>query len=282
MATIINQANLSYTYGAVTANVLSNPATTERTETIAIEKRVLENAYRAGGSLTYLIAVQNSGAAAVQDLAVQDDLGAFTPAGASAPVAPLSTAGPAALYLDGVFSENLTPVTDASGVTFTIPSLPAGSNALIVYRAQVNGFAPLEEGGEITNTASVAVSDDPLTASATVPVDSYADVSIEKEMSPNPVGAGAQLLVTFTIENRGNVEATDLVLTDDFPVTLSDVAVSVNGAPVTDFTFENNTLTLPASDQTVLTVPAASFETSETGAVTVTPGTMTVTVTGTI
>ena len=282
MATIINQANLTYTYGTTTASVLSNPAVTERAEAIAIEKRALENAYHAGSELTYLLAVQNSGAAPVTNLTVQDNLGAFTPTGAAAPVMPLTYTGPAALYIDGVFSETLTPETDESGVTFTIPSLPAGSNALIVYQAAVNGFAPLDAGSEITNTATLTVGTDPLTASATVPVDSYADVSIEKEMSPNPIGTGDTLTVTFTIENRGNVAATGLVLTDDFPLSLSDVAVLVNGASVTDFTFEDNTLTLPASDQTALTVPAATFETSDTGAVTVTPGTMTVTVTGTI
>ena len=282
MATIINQANLTYTYGTTTASVLSNPAVTERAEAIAIEKRALENAYHAGSELTYLLAVQNSGAAPVTNLTVRDNLGAFTPTGAAAPVMPLTYTGPAALYIDGVFSETLTPETDESGVTFTIPSLPAGSNALIVYQAAVNGFAPLDAGSEITNTATLTVGTDPLTASATVPVDSYADVSIEKEMSPNPIGTGDTLTVIFTIENCGNVAATDLVLTDDFPLSLSDVAVSVNGASVTDFTFEDNTLTLPASDQTALTVPAATFETSDTGAVTVTPGTMTVTVTGTI
>ena len=101
-------------------------------------------------------------------------------------------------------------------------------------------------------------------------------------MSPNPIGTGDTLTVTFTIENRGNVAATGLVLTDDFPLSLSDVAVSINGASITDFTFADNTLTLPASDQTALTVPAATFTTDATGAVTITPGAMTVTVTGTI
>ena len=283
MATIINQANLTYTYGTTTASVLSNPAVTERTEAIALEKRALETAYRAGSELTYLIAVRNGGASTITDLAVTDNLGAFVPAGATGAIVPLTYTGPAALYIDGVYSAVLTPAVGEGGVTFTIPSLPAGSNALIVFQAQVNGYAPLDEGSEITNTASIqSGTGDPLTASASVPVDAYADVSIEKEMSPNPVEAGGQLTVTFTIENRGNVEATDLVLTDDFPVTLSGVAVTVNGASVTDFTFENNSLTLPGSAMTTLTVPAATFETCADGSVTVTPGTLTVTVTGTV
>ena len=149
MATIINQANLTYTYGTTTASVLSNPAATERTEALAIEKRALETAYRAGDELTYLIAVQNGGAAPVTNLAVQDNLGA------AGGVVPLTYTGPASLYIDGVFSETLSPEIDETGATFTIPELPAGSNALIVYQAAVNGYAPLTEGGEITNTASI-------------------------------------------------------------------------------------------------------------------------------
>jgi uncharacterized repeat protein (TIGR01451 family) len=263
--------------------VLSNPAVTERTEAITLEKRVLETAYRADDDLTYLITVHNNGATPVTDLAVQDNLGAFTPEGAEDAIVPLTYTGPAALYLDGVFSEMLTPATEASGVTFTIPSIPAGSNALIVYQARVNGFAPLEDGSEIANTASIETgAGDPITAQATVPVDSYADVSIEKEMSPNPIEAGGQLVVTFTIENCGNVAATDLVLTDAFPVALNDVAVSVNGASVTDFGFADNTLTLPVGTQTTLSVPAATCTTDDTGAVSSTPGTLTVVVTGTI
>lgn len=280
MATIVNQANLTYTYGTTTESVLSNPAVTERTDPIAIEKRVLDEAYRADAELTYLLSIQNSGAAPMQNLTVTDDLGAFTPAGGGDSIVPLTYSGPAALYLDGVFSATLTPVVSETGVTFTIPEIPAGTNALIVYQARVNGFAPLETGSEITNTVTVGDQ----TASATVSVEAYALVTVEKEMTPNPIDAGAELTVTFTIENRGNTAATDLVLVDDFPVPLTNVTVTVNGAAVTDFTFENNRLTLPASGstQTTLTVPAATFEIGETGAVTVVPGTMTVVLTGTI
>lgn len=280
MATIINQANLTYTYGTTTASVQSNPAVAERIEAITIEKRVLAQAYRAHTALTYLITVQNNGAAQLQNLAVTDDLGAFTAEGAADPIVPLTYAGPAALYIDGVFSEAPDAAVGESGVTFTIPSLPAGSNALIVYTAAVNASAPLSQGSEITNTASVALTGENASASATVPVGAYADVTIEKQMSPDPIGTGEQMTVTFTIRNAGNIAATDLVLTDDFPVPLSDVAVTVNGASFTDFTFENDRLVLPASAATTLTVPAATFPTGENGAAT--PGLLTVVLTGTI
>ena len=284
MATIINQASLSYTYGATTANVLSNPAVTVINAPLSLEKRVLEDAYRLDDELTFILSLTNEGETTLSDIEITDNLGAFTPAGAAANVVPLTYAGPAELFLDGVFSEALTPQLTDAGVVFTIPGIPAGSNALLLYKARVNEYAPLDAGSEITNTVSVDTSE-PLSASATVPVDSYADVTIEKEMSPNPIADGGLLTVTFTIDNRGNAEATDLMLTDAFPVSLENVAVTVNGAPVTDFTFENNTLTLPAagSVKTTLAVPAATFTRStQTGAVTVDPGVLTVVVTGTI
>ena len=282
MATITNQANLTYTYGTTTATVASNIAETEWAAALDAEKRVLEEAYREGSTLTYLISLTNSAAAPVEDLVITDNLGAFTPAGAGAPVVPLTFAGNATLFIDGVFSEELTPTPAPEGIRFTIPSIPANANALLIYQTTANAFAPLAAGSEITNTATIGETE-PLTVSATVPVAAYADVSVEKEMRPNPITDGDTLTATFTIENRGNTEATGLVLTDDFLITLSDVAATVNGAPLTDFTFESDLLTLPAEGSgTTLSVPAATFTQDDTGAISVTPGVLTVVITGTV
>ena len=281
MAIITNQANLTYTYGTTTASVASNVATAELNATLSAAKRVLDESYRQNSDLTYILSFENGGNSAITDLPVLDNLGAYTPAGATAPVQPLTYTGPAALYIDGAFSAELTPAVQDGGVLFTIPEIPAGSNALLVYQATVNSFAPLAPGSKIENTASIGTTD-PLTVSATVPVESYADVAITKEMAPDPVSTGDMMTVTFTIENRGNAEATGLVLTDDFPLALSDAAVTVNGAPITDFSFENNTLTLPSGTQTTLSVPAATFTQDETGAVTVTPGRLTVVFSGVV
>ena len=76
--------------------------------------------------------------------------------------------GLSALYLDGVFSEELTPVVSENGLSFTIPGIPANANALLIYKATVNGFAPLAPGSEIENVASIGLND-PITVSATVP-----------------------------------------------------------------------------------------------------------------
>ena len=282
MATILNQATLTYTYGDTTAQTLSNIASTERQASLTLTKRVLEAGYRAGGELTFLLSLANCGLSTLQNVAITDDLAAYTPAGMQTPVVPLTYTGPAELYLNGVFSETLTPVPSDEGVTFTIPALPAGANALLLYKARVNGFAPLAVGSTITNTVSLAAPD-ALTASAEVPVDSYALVTVEKEMRPDPITDGSTLSVVFTIENSGNTEATALELTDDLPLPLTDVTVTVNGVETTDFTFENNRLTLPGQGGTALTVPAATFaQSAETGAVSIAPGVTAVVLTGTV
>lgn len=281
MATILNQANLTYTYGTTTATVASNLAETEWNSALSAEKRALEDSYRAGSTLTFMISLQNGSAVPIENLTITDDLGAFTPAGAAAPVVPLTFTGHATLYTDGTFSEELTPETVPEGVKFTIPEIPANTDALLVYQAAVNAFAPLAEGSEITNTVSIGDTE-PLIASATVPVAQYADVTIEKEMTPNPITDGGTLSMTFTIENRGNVEATDLSLTDDLPLSLSDLAVTVNGAPSTDFTLDASKFTLPSGTQGTLSVPAATFTQDETGAICVNPGVLTIEVSGTV
>jgi uncharacterized repeat protein (TIGR01451 family) len=283
MAIITNQANLRYTYGTTTTSVRSNLAATELAAPLSAEKRVLDDGYRIGSELTYVISVRNESGSALLNVPVTDDLGAYVPEGGTDPVQPLTVSDSALLYLDGAFSEELTPVVSETGAAFTIPSIPSGASALLIYKATVNGFAPVTEGSEITNTASIGT--EPVTVSATVPVASFALVTIEKEMTPDPVSPGGTLTATFTVENSGNEPATDLVLTDAFPIPLSDVAVTVDGAPFTDFTFEDQLLTLPAAGggTSALTVPAATFtQDPATGAVTVTPGTLTVVLTGTV
>ena len=155
MAIITNQANLTYTYGTTTASVLSNLAETEWNTSLSVEKRALEEAYREGSTLTYLVSLKNSGASAIENLVVTDNLGAYTPAGAVTPVVPLVFAGSAALYVNGTFSKDLMSAETESGVQFTIPSIPTGADVLLVYQATVNRFAPLSVGSEITNTSAV-------------------------------------------------------------------------------------------------------------------------------
>ena len=93
---------------------------------------------------------------------------------------------------------------------------------------------------------------------------------------------------TFLIQNAGNealVATDDAVITDTFDPILTDLTVTLNGAPLTEgtgYTYDQTTgrfATVPG----VITVPAATFtQDPTTGEYTSTPGLATLTVTGTI
>jgi uncharacterized repeat protein (TIGR01451 family) len=285
MAQITNQANLTFNYGGVAGSAISNIATATLLEPLSAEKTSIGETFRANDKITYVISVQNNGNTTVTGITVTDNLGTYTVGATS--VTPLTYDDSAALYINGVFSSAITGVVTENSVTFTIPALAPGANALIIYQTLVNDFAPLASGGVITNTATITTSSvvTPITVSDTVTVADYADISIQKEMSPDPVSDGDLLTYTFTITNTGNTAATGVVLTDNFDPAPTAITVTVDGTtvPATAYTYENGVLILPTGDEFPITVPAATVSQDPvTGNVTVTPGTLLITVVGTI
>ena len=100
------------------------------------------------------------------------------------------------------------------------------------------------------------------------------------------MGDGA-LTYTFLLENRGNTPAVttdDLVVSDLFDPILTITAVTLNGTPLvegTDYNYDPVTgsfATVPG----VITLPAATAVQNPDGSYTVTPGSATLTVSGSI
>ena len=82
MATrITNQATLTYQYAGTTGQAASNIATALLQEALSVAKTTLDAGYRRNGELTYILTATNSGANALTNVVLSDNLGAYTPAG---------------------------------------------------------------------------------------------------------------------------------------------------------------------------------------------------------
>ena len=285
MPTIENFATVRYTSGGVPVTTVSNIAQIDLASSVTFNKRTVGNAYSEGDLVTYIMTVSNTSSNPLNTVSITDNLGTFTYQ--TGELTPLTYVGPAILLVDGQdASANLT--TDSSvpsQLVFTIPALAAGATANIIYTARVNEFAPLELDSTIVNDATLTTDSDCAdgNATATVTVAPAADVSIFKQMSPNPVVCGDTVTYTILLYNYGNIAAENVQLTDVFDPIPANITVSRNGVLLdgTAYIYENGTLTVPATASE--TIPAATFtRDATTGEVVVTPGTVEYVITGTI
>jgi uncharacterized repeat protein (TIGR01451 family) len=288
MATIENFATVRFTSGGVATTRISNLAEVGLESAVTFTKTAVGSNYNGNGIVTYILSAVNTSASPINNITVRDDLGTFV-IGETTEVTPLEFISPAVLLLNGRnASGELTTDTSVAGeVTFTFPTLGAGSAANIIYNARVTEFAPLEEGSVIVNTATLESDSDCADGSVTasVTVSSSADVTVTKQMSPNPVVCGDTITYTIRVYNYGNIPAEDLVLTDTFIPAPTDITVTQDGVllPATGYNYVDGTLTIPPTGASPLTLPAATFSRdAETGEVIVTPGMIEFVITGTI
>ncbi len=283
MATFFNRATLTYGANSISSNTVSG----ELVQTLAVDKNAASQSYTPGTCLTYAISFVNSGTTNLTGLTVTDDLGEFDISD-TASVRPLTYTPDSVLYfINGVLQATPT-VTSEDPLVITGISVPPGGNAVVVYNATTNEFAPLTSGSTITNTATVsgnsALGD--ITADETVTVADTPLLSILKSLTPETVAENGTLTYTLLVENRGNANVTtDLSVSDTFDPILEDITVTYNGVvwrEGIDYSYDETTgefTTLPGA----LTVNAATFTTNPaTGEVTVAPGTATIRITGTV
>ena len=282
MPTFQNNATLTFNG----RSVLSNTVTGEISDLLTGSKTAPVDLYRQGDRITYVVNLVNAGDTAQTDLTVTDDLGAYVyETGTLTPLTYLD--GSAALFVNGTPQAAPTVSVQDGSLVFTGITAPADGNATIVYAVTVNEYAPLGADGSVVNTATVTGGGKitPLALTETITPDTTANLSIVKSISPATVVGGGPVTYSFEIGNSGltPVGATDEVtLTDVFNPALLNPTVSYNQATLTegtDYTYENGTLTVLAG---AITLPAATVSQSATGEWVVTPGTGTLTVTGTI
>lgn len=282
MATFTNQATLSYNGNTVNSNIVSGNII----EVLSVTKTALRDEYTANGSVTYIVSLTNSGSAPFTGITVTDNLGAYVPD--TATLIPLSyIADSVAYYQNGVLQSGLTLVSEQP-LSFSGITVPANGNAMLIYEAKANEFAPLSAQSTITNEVSVTAPSisTPLTAQASVTVSEEPILSISKGLSPTTVTANSEITYTFILQNSGNtaaLAADNIVIADTFDPILSNISVAVNGTtlPVASYTY-NETTGEFSTTAGAISVPAATYGRTTDGRVTVTPGVTTVTITGTI
>ena len=284
MAQFTNQAQLSYN-GAV---VNSNVAVGEILEVLSASKTAVMNDYTRNDDVTYVISVVNSGTSPVTGLTVTDDLGGY--AFGAETLYPLEyVEGSVRLYINGVLQAAPT-VTAGPPLVFSGITVPAGSNLMIIYEADVTRFAPLNTDGSIVNTALIAGAGLPstVTVTETVVPEQEPELTITKFIEPVPVTENGTLTYRFLIQNYGDTEAVatdNVAVSDTFDPILNNLTVTLDGVTLTepaDYTYDAATgvfATVPGR----ITVPAATYVQDETtGAWVITPGVTELVVTGTV
>lgn len=284
MATFTNQATL--TYNGVSTN--SNIAYGEILDVLSASKTSVEGSYTQGDTVTYTVALRNTGGNPLTNLTFSDNLGAYTYEGNT--VYPLTYENGTVLYFVNGVLQPTPAVTAGPPLTITGLSIPANGDAVIVYQTTANGFANPEAGGNVVNT--VTISGDglsaPITATATVDAEVAANLSISKSITPSQVVDNDRVTYTFIIQNSGNeaVLATDdTVISDLFNPVLTALAVTFEGdtwTEGTEYNYDETTgqFTTVAGN---ITVPAATYtRDAATGEYVLTLGTATLVVTGTI
>lgn len=176
MATFTNQATL--TYNDITTN--SNIVTGEIIEVLSAAKTAVTDSYSVGDSVTYVISIVNTGAVPVNSVSITDDLGAYD--FGTGTLTPLTYVdGSVRYFADGVLQAAPT-VSAGETLVITGITVPANSNAVIVYETLTNEFAPPAVGSTITNTAVITGTGitTPITVEETITAADSADLTITK------------------------------------------------------------------------------------------------------
>ncbi len=294
MATFYNQATITYNGNTVT----SNRVVGEIEEPLTIEKSALEENYRPNEPVNYVISFTNTSDTDITNASVSDNLGLyeFTPAEEGATPIDLRSMtfvdGSGRYYVNSIEqTENLpTFELDAEGnLNVTGITVPANGDAMVIYKAVPNEFAPLGEDAPavvrtITNTATLTsdASEEKPTATLTLPANLDPVLSLEKNISPVPVIDNEEITYTFDITNTGATAATGVAFADTFDPILSNITATLDDNPFTEFDYDEATGEFTIDEGNII-VPAATYTQDETtGEWTTTPSTVTLTVTGTI
>lgn len=269
MATIIsNTGNITYNYNGQSASANSNTVLTTITDqnSLSAIKTAHMKTYKPGENITYTFLVTNTGQSDLHNITIEDDLGKTGNR--------LTYLNESAIYTKNGVQIQIDPV---AGVPYTFTEagiLHPGESFTLTYVASApKDFVPsgtVIDNGAVVSARVGSPTGQVITSTpnpeAVVTVTDYADVTISKTSSNPQVSTGQDFDYTFTLTNSGNIEATNIVLTDTLPTNfvINSIISNTNNTQTTytsaDYTLDSstNTLTLPAGSGTPLNVPPAT------------------------
>lgn len=284
MAAIYNRATMTYNNVTTTSNIAQG----NLVEALSANKTAVANSYAPGDLVTYVLSITNTGSNAFSNISISDNLGAYTSGNRT--LVPLDyVPGSVRYYINGVLQADPAavagPPLSLSGI-----NVPAGGNVTVIYAARVNEFAPLGEEATIENTARItgAGISTPLTATASINQQDGLNLTLSKSICPNSVVEGEPVTYTITIQNNGTTPATatdNIVITDVFDPILNITSVTFNGVQwfsPQNYTYNSATGLFSTVNGQITVPPATYSQDPSTGVWTLTPGSSTLSITGTL
>jgi uncharacterized repeat protein (TIGR01451 family) len=172
------------------------------------------NPVPAGGDLTYLFTLTNSGTIAATNVTLTDQL------------------PPSVTLVSASVSQGFTHTSlGGTTVSASLGMLNAGVTATLTIVVQTSAASV----GTISDTASGSSGgDDPVSATVTTTVQAAADLSVVMTSAPGPIFAGGDLTDTITITNSGPETATGVTASLPLPTGVSYISEGQGSPPVTN------------------------------------------------
>ncbi|MBQ8451343.1 MAG: DUF11 domain-containing protein [Clostridia bacterium] len=272
--TITNQASVTFGYEGSQSQVTndSNIVTAVINDEFSfnLELTSSSTSYRPGETITYFAKITNIGSSGLSNIKISDDM-----------------AGGVINYIPGsaqmIYNDNITALsaTTLNPLEFTLPiTLPSGDSVIVTYNTTVDEVITsriTEIINTVTVTAGAGTGTVSQSESLTLTIEDYADVLIEKTQSSDNVNNNGTMIYTLTLTNRGNLDATNVVVTDQLPTkfSITSIVSENNGTTHTyspdEYTISGtNLLTLPNETGTRIFVPAETDSTSNVTTINIT------------
>ncbi|EEM70639.1 hypothetical protein bthur0009_33920 [Bacillus thuringiensis serovar andalousiensis BGSC 4AW1] len=225
---IVNEATITYTFQPnpgeppVTVTTPTPPTTTNvNTATTNPTKSADKVFALLGDTITYTISLQNTGTVPATNVLVTDPI----PAG--------TTFIPNSVTINDVTQPGIVP---SSGIL--IGTLEPNTSAVVTFQVQVTSIPPtgfIENQGTVSFQYQPDPTRPPVSVTTPTPTTktqvSEVTINPNKQGNPQTINLGDTVTYTITFQNVGNINATDVIITDPTPAgtTFIPNSVTING-----------------------------------------------------